>query len=250
MNHKLFFLAGVILNQLLAGCHPATMNKWKLYKIEVVYSLPYMHTNDSAAIVKDSSILYLFGPYRMYGIAHREDLNIDGIPIYDSLIMTYFIYREQSKYGYYFKRRNDSSGVRMKVDSFLSKRNTAGFADSLIKDIQKISDSVIDKNRYFKTVWINIPYIEKMKLWFDNRLSIVDYSLSKKLDSLGSSRLSKIEILIAKGYSLSKDTGEKFRTISLTQEKLDIVHADTAIIERIKIIKALEEASDPIEISN
>ncbi len=218
MNLKIIFF--------LTFCVVLTVRctKKKLVKEKVSYSMNVI--NDDSSInsynttfffIKCSKIIVIELPF-------RQTFQVDKRMISDSVTYELFVFKIDEKDGYLLKNYNDSFNTKKEVQQFLGSRIVYGdnyYSIFALKKPIKISNK---ENKQFSLSFNgHHAEIDSFKVYFDDRLSDLNYPLAPKMDSAYKSKLVKIVFWRnTKGYFSDKAL-ETPLTISLelSREKIN-----------------------------
>ncbi len=198
------------------------LKKNSLKCIRLSYSFPttVYPENDEIKIytLKDTILIFYYSDYLIYRlpptVKFETDEKIKGTE-------PYFIYNKQDSFGILFNSITDSSsGMTCRVDSFLFNR---GFK---IKDMDLPVDSVwhlmevkkdkegvvIEKYGIMKQG--DEMSIDTIFYYYSKKMNKIEYSFSKKLDSISGKKLFKARFLFNSKFSSSNKTVLPKREIS------------------------------------
>ncbi|RYD78378.1 MAG: hypothetical protein EOP53_11305, partial [Sphingobacteriales bacterium] len=142
-----------LISLLVHGCanKPAISRKHIAEKIAVVYRLPYLHAQDSIAVVVDSSIIYYNDSAYLYLTPLRVSSTMGDSVIYDSLKFSYFGFKKNESKGFCSTMLPLSKNKMGNVDSLLANRPNSKFVLDLIKKSKLKGYKIIDENLKVET---------------------------------------------------------------------------------------------------
>jgi hypothetical protein len=195
---------------LVSGCIHSTKGT-VLKEFQYVHNFPVraFKENDTVKILnfRDTTSIYSMGSYVLYKlpptVQFETNQNISGTE-------PFLIYKKGVEgFGYYFNSIQDSSGgVKVKVDSFLAKKGLRGGdfdipSDSAWRLVAKDSDNatreVVEKYALIKEA--NETTFDSIFYYYSKAMQKVDFSFSKKLDSLKAMKLCRIRFLYKERFS-------------------------------------------------
>ncbi|WP_448700515.1 hypothetical protein ACFGVR_01030 [Mucilaginibacter sp. AW1-3] len=156
--------------------------------------------------------------YVVYKIPHEFIYNkitrdkdfhiIHSIKTKEETKYSYLVYNRKKSYGYMFDSINVAKAYKVSVDSFLIKKAFKAFPfyqkgrDNLVKLIKNIDDILIEK--YVCNQKKDASYFDTTYYFYDKKLSNVEYSFSRYLDSTRHSKLCKAKFI----YNAIPATGQ------------------------------------------
>ncbi len=120
---------------------------------------------------------------------------------------TYFAFKKNEKNGYYFKTLNDKAGIKLGVDSILKIRAYFGATIDvngqllLVKSQQEVDNGLVEE--YANTKIIDENSADSIYLYYSNKSNRIDYTFSRRLDSLKRMKLYKYRILFNERQAVS-----------------------------------------------
>ena len=215
--------------------------------ISLCYAFPTnsYKENDEIKIytLKDTILIFYYSNYLIYRlpgtVIFETDEKIKGTE-------PYFIYNKQDSVGILFNSLTDSSsGIICRVDSFLFNR---GFK---VKDIDIPVDSVWslmeikkDKRRILIEKYGIIKQGDELSTdsiyyYYSKRMNKIEYTFSKKLDSMKGMKLFKVRLLFNSKFSMSDKAVLPKREISfeIREEQPPDDKDILALIKKYKNIK-------------
>jgi hypothetical protein len=217
-----------------------------LKRINLIVNYPIVIMNDGVhnAVnffnLKDTVWIFYYDSKVLYRLSETRNLETDKKMLDTE---TWFIYREKAKYGFLFNSISDSSmGLKLLVDSFLNNRAyaSANFdfpSDSLFAKDQNKEEKFVEK---YHTKVHTETYPDSIYYYFTNDLKNIDYTFSRKLDSLKNMKLYKVRLLYNETLSLS------YKAIIPKREFLFEIR-DEAIGDSKGIINFFERAKSQIK---
>ncbi|MDP4263335.1 MAG: hypothetical protein Q8941_12485 [Bacteroidota bacterium] len=187
---------------LLNGCHSLQRTETMGKKISLVVNYPVIMINDGVHSdvhffnLRDTVFIFYYGRYILYRLPGTRKFETDE-KIAGS--EPWFIYRKQSAQGYLFTSISDSTrGMKLPADSFLHNRAFAGASFDI-----STSDSLVERSgnkntlveKYFCNKSNNENYPDSFYFYFSDNFKNIDYTFSRKLDSLRKMKLYKVRIL-------------------------------------------------------
>jgi len=189
--------------------------------ISLCYGLPtnIYRENDEIKIytLKDTILIFYYSDYVIYRlpptVKFETDEQIKGTE-------PYFIYNKKDSFGIFFNSLTDSSsGITCRVDSFLFNR---GFkvkdidrpVDSIspLMEVKKVKDGVVEKYGLIKQG--DEMSIDTIYYYYSKKMNNIEYSFSKKLDSISRKKLFKVRLLYNSKFSSSNKSVLPKREIS------------------------------------
>jgi hypothetical protein len=205
-------IAIVIFSSLFFMGWKACLKEDHLKSVELIFSYPLSIYKEKNGIrvysLNDTLLISYHNDYILYRLSPTIEFKT-GKKI--SGTEPYFIFKKRNSNGFLFSSLKDiSSGVKYSVDSILSTRGMKGTdfdtpPDSLWHLVDTISDDrkTFFLEKYAATKIIDETTIDSIYYYYAKNLKKVEYSFSKKLDSLRNSKLYKIELIFNKKFSSS-----------------------------------------------
>ena len=182
-------------------------NELKRINLTVNYPIVIMNDGVHDAVnlfnLKDTVWIFYYDSKVLYRLSESRNLETDK-----KIAGTeaWFIYHEKAKHGFLFNSISDSSrGLKLLVDSFLNNRAyaSANFdipSDSLLIKAQDNEVKFVEK---YYTKEHNENYPDSIYYYFTNELKNIDYTFSRKLESLKNMKLYKVRLLYNETFSPS-----------------------------------------------
>lgn len=174
-------------------------------RLDLVGSLPVVIVNDSVRFfnLTDTFEIYYFKDYILYRLPEIRDGNTDNkIPGTEP----YFMFRKNDKDGILFKSAAEGGGkMHLPVDSFLRDRAFGGTTFDMRNTHLFINSSRQDQNpiieKYVPRTVCDETMYDSVYFYFDSELNDVDYTFSKRLDSLTQKKLYMVRLLFNEKFS-------------------------------------------------
>lgn len=199
----LVFLASIFLN--FVNCEN---KKYESYKnqvgINLVFSYPIIQVVDNKTFfykLIDTIPIVYYKNYRLYHLPKARILETEDKVPNDN---TYFLYQKDSSYGVEFKTTNKKFNNIIVVDSFLKERAFAGAIlqngpnDTLVEIIKSENGNLLEK---YVPKENNNNYFDSLFFYYTNDLKSIDFSFSKKMDSLKMMKFFKVRLINNEGFS-------------------------------------------------
>lgn len=211
----------------ISSCSFSQKNKWSdVKKIYVKSLVPVVKLDGELIYYSDSSVVTYYGDIVLYQLPFEyvkikvNEVEVDGqIELQDSVISEetkcfYFVVKQGlGNFGLAYNSLYDSTFyATYNKDSIIKSRVYPAF------DIYSASQKNSKVKTYEHAATNSLVEVYKappdrddgdtLYLYYDNRLTTVDFSLSKKLDSLHNSKLYRIKIIsnekISKAFNIKK----------------------------------------------
>lgn len=201
--------AALMIVLLFFGSYTCSKKK-QLRSIGLFYSYPlsfYKENNETKIYnLRDTLLLSYYSDYILYRLSptvkFETDEKIKGTE-------PYFIYNKKKTFGFLFTSLKDSSqGTRFPVDSFLDSRGMRNKsfdvpADSLWALSEVVNDrrNNILEEKYALLKPGDETNIDSIYYYYSKNKNRIDYTFSKKLDSIKGMKLFKIRMLYNEKFS-------------------------------------------------
>jgi len=176
------------------------------------YPLSTYKENDEIKIysLKDTILIFYYSDYILYRLSSTIRFETG-----EKLKGTepYFVYNKRDDFGFLFTSIIDSiRGIKYPVDSFLANRGLKGKdfdipVDSLwsLTEVIKVKeDSLLEKYGSLKQG--DETSIDSIYYYYSKDMNKIEYSFSKKLDSIKGMKLFKVRLLYNERVSTSNET--------------------------------------------
>jgi hypothetical protein len=178
----------------------------EIKQFKLLYSLPTLSADNKLITITDSQYIIYYKDLVLYKFPYTKEYSSNlfdsaGEIIEHKIIRTdtnfhYLIYRKGELSGYAFDSTQDQKGRRVLVDSFLKTRFMVvdryifNSNDSLINKTQEPNNAI--QETYLRTFKNDKWDCDTNQLFFSDQFKNIDFSLSKKLDSIKGIKLFKI----------------------------------------------------------
>lgn len=205
------------------------LKKNTLKCISLSYSFPtsVYRENDEIKIytLKDTILIFYYSDYLIYRlpptVKFETDEQIKGTE-------PYFIYNKKDSFGIFFNSLTDSSsGIICRVDSFLFNR---GFkvkdidfpVDSIwhLMEVKKDKDGIVIEKYGIMKPGDELS-VDTIYYYYSKKMNKMEYSFSKKLDSISRKKLFKARFLFNSKFSNSNKLVLPKREISFEIREVD-----------------------------
>ncbi len=219
-------------------------------RLQYIGSLPYLSYEGVVTNLVDTFNIYVQGEYLIYT---NENTVITKTEI-KKISTNYFGMKKEKDFGFFYNKLDTKNGRKMIADSFLSVRNMKLCAnnfklsptDSLIKRIYK-KHNVFERELYLPQEKVfrklNINNQDSLAILYDDKLNWTNLSISRNLDSLSNSKVTKIILYYGSHFYPEHKIKmpEHYVLIQFTEQPLDIpVETINALFDRTR--KAYNEA--------
>ena len=237
---KVAVTATLIIILLFSGSYTCS-KKDNLKSIGLCYNYPLSTYKENNKIkiydIKDTILIFYYSDYVVYRLSATRQFETG-----EKLKGTepYFIYNKKNDFGFLFNSLNDSSqGIKYPLDSFLANRGLKGKdfdipVDSLwsLTEVVKIKkNSLLEKYTSLKQG--DETTIDSIYYYYSKDMNKIEYSFSKKLDSIRAMKLYKIRLLYNQRISVSNEVLLPKRELSF-EIITENVYDPRKIIEFIK----------------
>jgi len=204
------------------------------------YPLSAYKENDEIKIynLKDTILIFYYSDYILYRLSptiiFETGEKLKGTE-------PYFIYNKKDDFGFLFTSLNDSSkGTKYPVDSFLANRGLKGkdfdipidSLWSLTEEIKVKEDILLEKYGPLKLG--DETTIDSIYYYYSKAMNKIEYSFSKKLDSIKAMKLFKVRFL----YNERTSTANK---IILPKRELSFELIEESVLNPQKIIEFIKK---------
>jgi phage antirepressor YoqD-like protein len=205
-NLSVFFLLNISIN-----CN--TIKGQNLKAVEIYYKLQMPQQNGKLFDLVDSVKLIYYKTFILFQIPYTEEhskvyWDSTGEPheqlIRNELKHTYFIYEKADSIGFEYKSLNGKFFQTKNVDTFLNTKVFGNIVfydrenDILIKT-EKLNSNVLLEKHTPKVKFDN-SYSDSLYFYFSDKFKLLNYSLSKELDSIKQKKLFKVVLIYNSGY--------------------------------------------------
>lgn len=227
MSMPMLFMAGILLQ--LTGCHSprsAETGDSPTTGIEVISHYPVMQKQNNGVnlypLDDTLKIIYQQG-YELYCLSGTRVFEtgekVEGTE-------RYFLHQEQDAFGYLFTASEPGLRTILTIDSFMNRyalgKMVAGPGqwDSLVfSDKDRGKDQFSET--YIKRAGAPEGYFDSVQLVFDKKFyPKVRFSLSPKLDSMRTARLTSLRLIFKAGYSPLYQANLPYREFAFTIREL------------------------------
>jgi hypothetical protein len=182
--------------------------------IRLSSNLPVISDEQKLAYMTDSLMLYSYKNMLLCKIPVAKihariitDKNgnvINGEAINSEVTYKYFIYHQDSLYGFHYDSLNAPRGRKQLVDSFLSRKTLTNFDKaytSLIEDCVLVDSTFQEANqtlfeKYIPKIKKDESYNDSLYLYFSSKLNAINFfSLSKEADYEKKRKLFRVRII-------------------------------------------------------
>jgi len=165
------------------------------------YPISIYKENDEIKIynLKDTILIFYYSDYILYRLSPTIRFETG-----EKLKGTepYFVYNKKDDFGFLFSSINDSSkGTKYPVDSFLANRGLKGKDfDIPIDSLWSLADEIMVKEDILMVKYGSLKQgdettIDSIYYYYSKNMNKIEYSFSKKLDSIKAMKLFKIRFL-------------------------------------------------------
>jgi hypothetical protein len=185
-------------------------NSPQMRVINLIHHLQLVNTDDGKLLdLIDTLNIFYNGDIIIYAVPHsRETSNLTfdkkGNQNNEKLLKretlyTYFIYKKNDSLGFKYDSISDSRKKEFAVDSFLNLkafRNAVFYSknDSLIETISKAGSNILIE-KYIPKIKYDESYNDTTYFYFTDKLTNIDYSFSRELDSIKNLKLVKVRFI-------------------------------------------------------
>ncbi|PXY41633.1 hypothetical protein DMB65_06695 [Flavobacterium cheongpyeongense] len=219
-------IVSLILILFSFSIYSLTKKKNKYEKIKIKYNLPFVKSNGDVGNVTDSLSIIYKGNNIIYEIPYYYYSKKKETLGRTKTIFKYFVYQNGSELGTWFDSINAPNKKTEKIIN-IHKEKTILSPPDLFDETNDVLINTIRNKEGYTTIETYIPkfkkdltYPDTMKVYYKNRLKNIDYSLSKKLDSLKKLKVFKIRFIF--NTKLTKDypyrTQNKELNISIQED--------------------------------
>lgn len=197
----------IATSMIFTGCYSQLVNARKggIIKYQLEYTIPIIKDDGSVFILNNKIQVLQKNSFVLYRLPYFYTLEKDNNLLKDETRYSIFVFRKGSKFGDYYKDDSTGSSVkRENVDSVLIQRafSTMDFyIPELLNLIKRSKDADVITQIY-------VPKKKEEELGYDsifvfyNRQAVgIDYSLSKKIDTIANYKLYKFNIICSPFYS-------------------------------------------------
>ena len=195
----------------LLGSFTCSKNQ-PISSIELIYNYPASLYKEKDEIkiynIQDTIRIFYYGDYVLYQLSASRKFETDEIIAGTE---QFFIFKRDNKYGFLIPSIGNSAlETKFQVDSFLSNRGMKGKDFDLLPDSSwSLIDETKDKEsnvieRYAPIKPGDEASIDSIYYYYTRKMNDVQYSLSKKLDSVKSMKLFKVRMIYNEKFSKPK----------------------------------------------
>lgn len=239
-------VAALMILFLFLGSHTCSNNRLTSIELSFSYPVSFYKEKDEIKIynITDTLLIFYYSDYILYRLSGTKKFET-GEKIAGS--EPYFIFNKKSKSGFLFSSLNDSSmGTKFPIDSFLANRGARGkdfdfpvdSAWSLVEVVRNNQSIIIDKYGFIKQG--DETTIDSIYYYYAKNMNDIQYSLSKKLDSIKAMKLFKIRMLYNEKFSPSSSSTLPRREIVFEIRRIVVANAK----EIIGFIEKFERCCD------
>jgi len=172
--------------------------------INLIYSYPILHVIDSDIVyykLVDTIAIVYYNNYILYHLPKKRVFETDvKMKNQDS----YFLQQRDSSYGFLFESESMNLSRRVNADSFLKRKAFAGIKlengpnDTLIEAINNYQGILLEKYTPKQNSHSNF---DTLIFYYANDFKSIDFSFSKKMDSLKQLKLFKVRLINNQSFS-------------------------------------------------
>lgn len=192
-----------------------------IVKVELMYKIPALYTDDSAFVAIDSTCIYYYQQYRVYELPSRYQEYVNGELKLDTPTIYYVGYDTIRKKAYKTSSLVDSPLTEIRVDSFL-----AGRPESF--NVNKVlAAAVFEKNVSFSKGKMASYYtfkdgaMDSLVLFFDKSLTDMPFSYAPDLDAVNKSKLVRIQFNLKPDSSKNAIQLNQYRIVSWEMRRVE-----------------------------
>ena len=205
-------VAALMILFLLLGSHTCSKsNRLECIGLNFSYPVSFYKEKDEVKIysIKDTILIFYYSDYILYRLSGTKKFetgeNIRGTE-------PYFIFNKKNKSGFLFSSLKDSgTGTKFPIDSFLANRGMRGkdfevpvdSAWSLAEVIKDKENNILEKYALIRQG--DETSIDSIYYYYAKKMNDIEYSFSKKLDSIKAMKLYKIRMLYNERFSPSNN---------------------------------------------
>ena len=224
------------------GCHSQLLNAKKntIGKYQLEYTMPIVKDDGSVFILNDKIQVFQNNDFSLYRLPHFYTLEKDQKLLKEETRYSVFVFKKGGRFGDYYKDDSTGSSVKKEnVDSVLIQRafSTMDFYNpELLNMINRSNDANVITQIYVPKKKEEELGYDSIYVFFNKQAVGIDYSLSKKLDTIANYKLYKFNIICSpfysKKYSLSFPRQEfifeltRFNEISTEENKYFKTYTD------------------------
>lgn len=178
---------------------PGRTDERSIKGIKVTYNVPILKVDGQLLNVTDSFFVFYFENFVLYKTTYKRtwesQMRIERVEVR----YHYFIYERNSRFGFYYDSVNRILPEKNPVDSFLKLKAFKGFNyydnvnDSLIQKVNLPNGQILET--YLPRVRYDQSYGDTTYIYYTPKLTDVEYSFSKELDSSRNLKVYKVRIV-------------------------------------------------------
>jgi hypothetical protein len=170
-------------------------------KINIKYNLPFLKNNGDIGNLADSLSIIYSGNNIIYEIPHYLSVEKNDSIVSTKTTFKYFAYQKGAEEGFWFDSINAVSKKKENIftvhkeKTFLTPPDLFDEKNDVLIDTNRNKDGYTLIETYVSKIKKDITYSDTMKVYYKNELKNIDYSISKKLDSIKKLKVFKIRLI-------------------------------------------------------